>query len=83
MIAAPRPGSDRKGIDVGWLSKQDDNFFLATIVPSAGDGGPRIVKELGANGVVGIDFDCEVTLPHFFNPTSPHPAPPPPAPRAP
>jgi uncharacterized protein YbjQ (UPF0145 family) len=99
---------------MGWFSKNDDGFFLATIVPSANDGGPRIgkvlgvvngeaiiganifrdlfssvrdvvggraggyeralsgardaalddmkaaAKELGANGIVGIDFDYEV-----------------------
>jgi uncharacterized protein YbjQ (UPF0145 family) len=99
---------------MGWFSKKDDGFFLATIVPGAGDGGPRIeqylgivngeaiiganifrdlfssvrdvvggraggyeralsgardaaledmkvaARELGANGVVGIDFDYEV-----------------------
>ncbi len=99
---------------MGWFSKADDSFFLATIVPSPSDGGPRIEKylgvvngeaiiganifrdlfssvrdvvggraggyeralsgardaalddmkaaarELGANGVVGIDFDYEV-----------------------
>jgi uncharacterized protein YbjQ (UPF0145 family) len=99
---------------MGWFSKKDDDFFLATIVPSVSDGGPRIAKylgvvngeaiiganifrdlfssvrdvvggraggyeralsgardaalddmkaaarELGANGVVGIDFDYEV-----------------------
>lgn len=99
---------------MGWFSKKDDGFFLATIVPSTGDGGPRIgkylgivngeaiiganifrdlfasvrdvvggraggyeralsgardaalddmkaaAKELGANGIVGIDFDYEV-----------------------
>jgi uncharacterized protein YbjQ (UPF0145 family) len=104
----------RKEIDMGWFSKKDDGFFLATIVPGPGDGGPRIEKylgivngeaiiganifrdlfssvrdvvggraggyeralsgardaalddmkaaarELGANGVVGIDFDYEV-----------------------
>ncbi len=99
---------------MGWFSKGDDDFFLATIVPSAGDGGVRIerflglvngeaiiganifrdmfssvrdvvggraggyeralagardaalgelrdaAKAMGANGVVGIDFDYEV-----------------------
>jgi uncharacterized protein YbjQ (UPF0145 family) len=99
---------------MGWFSKEDNGFFLATIVPSASDGGPRIDKylgivngeaiiganifrdlfssvrdvvggraggyeralsgardaalddmktaarELGANGVIGIDFDYEV-----------------------
>ena len=99
---------------MGWFSKADDSFFLATIVPSGHDGAPRIDKylgivngeaiiganifrdlfssvrdvvggraggyeralsgardaalddmkaaarELGANGVVGIDFDYEV-----------------------
>ena len=99
---------------MGWFSKTDDGFFLATIVPSTSDGGPRIekylgivngeaiiganifrdlfssvrdvvggraggyeralsgardaalddmkaaAKELGANGIVGIDFDYEV-----------------------
>jgi uncharacterized protein YbjQ (UPF0145 family) len=103
-----------KEIDMGWFSKKDDGFFLATIVPSTSDGGPRIesylgivngeaiiganifrdlfssvrdvvggraggyeralsgardaalddmkaaARELGANGVVGIDFDYEV-----------------------
>ena len=32
---------------MGWFSKTNDDFFLATIVPSAGDGGPRIEKYLG------------------------------------
>jgi uncharacterized protein YbjQ (UPF0145 family) len=99
---------------MGWFSKADDSFFLATIVPSPNDGGLRIekylgvvngeaiiganifrdlfssvrdvvggraggyeralsgardaalddmkaaAKELGANGIVGIDFDYEV-----------------------
>jgi uncharacterized protein YbjQ (UPF0145 family) len=99
---------------MGWFSKKDGDFFLATIVPSPNDGGQRIEKylgvvngeaiiganifrdlfssvrdvvggraggyeralsgardaalddmkaaarELGANGVVGIDFDYEV-----------------------
>jgi uncharacterized protein YbjQ (UPF0145 family) len=99
---------------MGWFSKKEDGFFLATVVPATGDGGPRIdkylgvvngeaiiganifrdlfssvrdvvggraggyeralsgardaalddmkaaAKELGANGVVGIDFDYEV-----------------------
>jgi len=99
---------------MGWFSRKDDGFFLATIVPSTNDGAPRIEKylgivngeaiiganifrdlfssvrdvvggraggyeralsgardaalddmkaaarELGANGVVGIDFDYEV-----------------------
>ena len=98
---------------MGWFSKSDDSFFLATVVPS-GDGGVRIqnylglvngeaiiganifrdmfssvrdvvggraggyeralagardaalgemkdaAKAMGANGVVGIDFDYEV-----------------------
>jgi uncharacterized protein YbjQ (UPF0145 family) len=98
---------------MGWFSKKDSGFFLATIVPQ-GDGGPRVAqylgvvngeaiiganifrdmfssvrdvvggraggyeralsgardaalddmmeaaKELGANGIVGIDFDYEV-----------------------
>ena len=99
---------------MGWFSKGDDDFFLATIVPSGGDGGVRIerflgvvngeaiiganifrdmfssirdvvggraggyeralagareaalgeakdaAKEMGANGIVGLDFDYEV-----------------------
>ena len=101
---------------MGWFSKSDDDFFLATIVPGAdmGVGGPRIAqymgivngeaiiganifrdlfssvrdvvggraggyeralagardaalgemkaaaREIGANGIVGIDFDYEV-----------------------
>jgi uncharacterized protein YbjQ (UPF0145 family) len=98
---------------MGWFSKKDSGFFLATIVPQ-GDSGPRVAqylgvvngeaiiganifrdmfssvrdvvggraggyeralsgardaaledmmeaaKELGANGIVGIDFDYEV-----------------------
>jgi uncharacterized protein YbjQ (UPF0145 family) len=98
---------------MGWFSKKDDGFFLATVVPG-GEGGPRIAqylgivngeaiiganifrdmfasvrdvvggraggyerslskardaaladmieaaKELGADGIVGIDFDYEV-----------------------
>ena len=32
---------------MGWFSKKDDGFFLATIVPSTNDGGPRIEKYLG------------------------------------
>ena len=98
---------------MGWFSKKDSGFFLATIVPQ-GDSGPRVAqyrgvvngeaiiganifrdmfssvrdvvggraggyeralsgardaalddmmeaaKELGANGIVGIDFDSEV-----------------------
>ncbi|MCW5632237.1 MAG: heavy metal-binding domain-containing protein [Rubrivivax sp.] len=100
---------------MGWFSKQDRNFLLATVLPGAGsDGGPRVAawlgvvhgeaiiganifrdmfssvrdivggraggyeralsgardaavedlvaaaRELGADGVVGIDFDYEV-----------------------
>ena len=30
---------------MGWFSKSDDGFFLATIVP--GDAGPRVEKYLG------------------------------------
>jgi uncharacterized protein YbjQ (UPF0145 family) len=99
---------------MGWFSKSNDDFFLATIVPASGGNGPQIqqylgvvhgeaiiganifrdmfasvrdvvggraggyerglasardaalddmkasAKELGANGVVGIDFDYEV-----------------------
>ena len=29
---------------MGWFSKNDDGFFLATIVPSPNDGGRRIDK---------------------------------------
>ena len=32
---------------MGWFSNKDDDFFLATIVPSLSDGGPRIAKYLG------------------------------------
>jgi len=32
---------------MGWFSKKDDGFFLATIVPSAAEGGPRIEQYLG------------------------------------
>jgi uncharacterized protein YbjQ (UPF0145 family) len=99
---------------MGWFSKKDEGFFLATVVPDAATGGPRVerwlgvvhgeaiiganifrdlfssvrdvvggraggyeralsgarnaaledliaaAKELGADGVVGIDFDYEV-----------------------
>jgi uncharacterized protein YbjQ (UPF0145 family) len=112
--AAARHAQPFQEIDMGWFSKKDGDFFLATIVPSTSDGGPRIekylgivngeaiiganifrdlfssvrdvvggraggyeralsgardaalddmkaaAKELGANGVVGIDFDYEV-----------------------
>ena len=98
---------------MGWFSKQDDGFFLATVIPN-GEGGARVerflgvvhgeaiiganifrdlfssvrdvvggraggyeralsgardaalddliaaARELGANGVIGIDFDYEV-----------------------
>jgi uncharacterized protein YbjQ (UPF0145 family) len=98
---------------MGWFSKQDDGFFLATVIPN-GEGGARVerflgvvhgeaiiganifrdmfssvrdvvggraggyeralagareaaledakavARELGANGIVGIDFDYEV-----------------------
>ena len=41
---------------MGWFSKTDDGFFLATIAPSTGDGGPRIEKYLGiVNGEAIID----------------------------
>ena len=32
---------------MGWFSKADNGFFLATVVPSAADGGPRVDKYLG------------------------------------
>jgi uncharacterized protein YbjQ (UPF0145 family) len=31
---------------MGWFSKKDSGFFLATIVPQ-GDGGPRVAQYLG------------------------------------
>lgn len=40
---------------MGWFSKKDDDFFLATVVPN--DDGARVAQYLG---VVGIDFDYEV-----------------------
>ena len=32
---------------MGWFSKQDKGFFLATVVPAADGGGPRIGQWLG------------------------------------
>jgi uncharacterized protein YbjQ (UPF0145 family) len=32
---------------MGWFSNKGDDFFLATVVPSGADGGPRIAQWLG------------------------------------
>ena len=32
---------------MGWFSKKDSGFFLATVVPSGSDGGPRVAQYLG------------------------------------
>jgi uncharacterized protein YbjQ (UPF0145 family) len=105
---------DKERCTMGWFSKKDDGFFLATVVPTGDAGGARVerflgivngeaiiganifrdmfssvrdvvggraggyeralagardaavadmmvaAKELGADGIVGIDFDYEV-----------------------
>ena len=53
---------------MGWFSKSSGDFFLSSVVPqglagareSALDEAKAAAKELGANGIVGIDFDYEV-----------------------
>ena len=48
---------------MGWFSKADGSFFLATIVPSGNDGAPRIDKYLGiVNGeaIIGANIFRDV-----------------------
>lgn len=52
---------------MGWFSKSGDDFFLATIVPDGNGARDAAIedmkaaaKSLGADGIVGIDFDYEV-----------------------